>query len=99
MSINPNAVVPAHRPVIPYDRNRKSKLVMRPWFGVLLLVIGACGLGVFWAAFGRQVGCMLTQCYKNPVGEPAPWAEVVAAADEVAQKAVPGALLETVEVE
>jgi hypothetical protein len=99
MSINPNTIVPPHRPVVPYVPKPKSRLRMWPWFGVLLLVIGVFGLGILWAAFGRQVGCILTQCDKNPVGEPAPWAEVVAAADEVALKAVPGALLETVEVE
>jgi hypothetical protein len=96
MSINPNAIVPPHRPAIPYERRRKSNLATWLWVGAFFLFIGACGFGVFWSQNGGIIGCVLTQCDKNPVGSPAPWSEIVSTADEAALKAVPDAMLDSV---
>jgi hypothetical protein len=96
MSINPNAIVPTHRPEMPYERKRKPDLVTWLSIGALLLFLGACGLGLLLWTNGDRIGCMLTQCDKNPVGMPAPWAEIVAAADEAAHKASPDAVLDGV---
>jgi hypothetical protein len=96
MSINPNAIVPPHRPTIPYERRRKSNLATWLWVGAFFLFIGACGFGVFWSQNGGIIGCVLTQCDKNPGGSPALWSEIVSTADEAAHKAVPSAVLKDV---
>ncbi|HET9495201.1 MAG TPA: hypothetical protein VFR15_13310 [Chloroflexia bacterium] len=96
MSINPNAIVPTHRPEMPYERKRKPDLVTWLSIGALVLFLGVCGFGLILWTNGDKIGCALIQCDENPVGMPAPWAEIVAAADEAAQKASPDAVLDGV---
>jgi hypothetical protein len=96
MSINPNAIVPPHRPAVPYEGTRKSRLATWLWIGAFVLFLGACGIGLLLWTNGDRIGCMFSQCDKNPVGMPAPWPEIVAAADEAARKASPDAVLDAV---
>jgi hypothetical protein len=61
---------------------------------VFVLVFGVCGLGGFLSTNGNRIRCLLSDCSENLAGVPASWVDFSRVADEAAQKAASGAMLE-----
>ena len=78
------------------DIKPSNKYATWIWLGLVVLIVGPILLYVVSVSVGRKVGCAMTNCRHNPVGQPLSWDEQLAMGQAAALKEDPDGILEHV---